>query len=137
MINQTLTDSFMLDLLRAVHDAEADMLKIALYGPSASLGRATTAYTTAGEIAASGYTAGGLALTNVTTGFENDWLYMTFDDPQWSGAFSAAGALIYNASKSNKSIAVLDFGMVRTSTTLFKLNLPKLLPQQAIIRFKR
>lgn len=137
MINQTLTDSFMLDLLRAVHAVESDLVKIALYGADASLGRATTAYTTAGEIEASGYTAGGLALTNVTVGFESDWLYMTFDDPQWSGALTAAGALIYNASKSNKSIAVLDFGMVRTSTTLFKLNVPKRLPAQAFIRFKR
>ena len=137
MINQTLTDVFMTDLWRAVHDFTTDTIKVALYGTSAEIGRATTVYTTTGEIVSSGYTAGGIALSNVSVRFEEPYSWLVFDNPTWSGALLAKGALMYNASKSNKAIAVFDFGMVRTSTTTFQLRALNNAPLTAVLRFKR
>lgn len=137
MINQTLTDVFMTDLWEAVHDFTSDTIKVALYSSTASLGRDTTVYTTTGEVVSTGYTAGGLALSNVSVRFTEPYSWLMFDNPTWASALSAKGALMYNASKSNKAIAVFDFGMVRTSTTSFQLRALNASPLTAVLRFKR
>jgi hypothetical protein len=137
VINQTLTDLFMTDLWNAVHAFPTDSIKVALYDQTATLGRGTTAYTTAGEVVSAGYTAGGITLTNVSVRFEEPYSWLLFDNPIWNAALSAKGALMYNASKSNKAIAVFDFGMVRTSTTTFQLRALNSSPTTAVLRFKR
>jgi len=104
-------DSFKKELMQAIHDLESDTIKIALYGSSASLGPNTTAYTTTGEITGTGYTAGGKTLTSPALTINRSVAYADFADASWPGAsFEAYGALIYNSSKSNRGIWVLNFG---------------------------
>lgn len=121
MIAQTLTTSFKVQLLTATHDftpSTGDTFKMALYLPTADIGASTTAYTTTGEITDTGYTAGGIVLTTVTPTSSGTTAYVSFSTATFTGVVSSsiAGALIYNSSKSNKSVAVLDFGSTKTST---------------------
>jgi hypothetical protein len=132
---QTLTTSFKQDILLGVHDLDTDTLKIALYLATADLGAATTVYTTTGETSGAGYTAGGNTLTGVTVLTSGTTAYVDFANPTWDPAsFTARGALIYNASKSNKAIAVLDFGSDKTTTTTFTVQMPANTASSALIR---
>jgi hypothetical protein len=132
---QTLTTSFKQDILLGVHDLETDTIKMALYLATADLGAATTVYTTSGETSGTGYTAGGKTLTGVTVLTSGTTAYVDFADPSWDpAAFTARGALIYNASKSNKAIAVLDFGSDKTATTIFTVQMPANTATSALIR---
>jgi hypothetical protein len=132
---QTLTTSFKQDILLGVHDLETDTIKMALYLATADLGAATTIYTTTGETSGTGYTAGGKTLTGVTVLTSGTTAYVDFADPSWDpAAFTARGALIYNASKSNKAIAVLDFGSDKTATTVFTVQMPANTATSALIR---
>ena len=133
--DQTLTTSFKQDILLGVHDLETDDIKMALYLATASLGATTTVYTTTGETSGTGYTAGGETLTGVTVLTSGTTAYVDFADPSWDpAAFTARGALIYNASKSNKAIAVLDFGSDKTATTTFTVQMPANTATSALIR---
>jgi hypothetical protein len=133
--DQTLTTSFKQDILLGVHDLETDDIKMALFLATADLGAATTVYTTTGETSGTGYTAGGLTLTGVTVLTSGTTAYVDFADPSWNPAnFTARGALIYNASKSNKAIAVLDFGSDKTTTTTFTVQMPANTATSALIR---
>jgi hypothetical protein len=91
------------------------------------LGAATTAYAITNEVVGTGYTAGGVTLSgfNVTTSGTTAILDFT-TDPSWASAsITARGALIYNSSKSNKAVYVLDFGSDITSTNgTFAVALP-------------
>lgn len=119
-ITQAICSSFKSELLAAVHDFSAvggDTFKLALYTSSASLGSSTTAYTTSGETTGTGYTAGGQTLSNLGITLSGTTAYIDFSDISWTGAtFSTAGALIYNASKSNKAVAVFNFGATYSVT---------------------
>ena len=133
--DQTLTTSFKQDILLGVHDLDTDTLKMALYLATADLGAATTVYTTTGETSGTGYTAGGNTLTGVTVLTSGTTAYVDFADPTWNPAsFTARGALIYNASKGNKAIAVLDFGSDKTATTSFTVQMPANTATSALIR---
>ena len=136
MITAGLTDSFKEQLLLGVHDFETDTFKIALYTSSAILGPTTTAYTSTGEVSGAGYTATGLVLTNVTVNLGQGIGYVSFDNPAWVGAtFATRGALIYNFSKSNKSVGVLNFGIDQTMLgQSFTIQLPTDDPETALIR---
>jgi len=132
---QTLTTSFKQDVLLGVHDLATDTLKIALYTAEASLNADTTAYSTDNEVVGAGYTAGGNTLTGVTVLTSGTTAYVDFADSTWDTAdFTARGALIYNASKSNKAIAVLDFGADKTATTTFTVQMPANTATSALIR---
>lgn len=123
MIIQCLTNSFRSEMLKAVHDLETDVIKLALYTGSANLYPTTTVYSTTDEVVAAGYSAGGIVLTGVTisTGTASTTqpapVYVDFADAVFNAAITARGALIYNSSKSNKSVAVLDFGADKTAST--------------------
>lgn len=135
-ITQTWTTSFKQQVLLGEHDLDTDVLKIALYTDAAILGPNTTVYTTAGEISGTGYTAGGNVLINVTVNSGNGIAYVSFDNPTWVGAsFTTRGALIYNSSKSNKAMFVLDFGTNQTAVNeTFVLDLPADNPTFAVIK---
>ena len=133
--DQTLTTSFKQEILLGVHDLDTDTLKMALYLGSANLGAATTVYTTAGETSGAGYTAGGNTLTGVTVLTSGTTAYVDFANSSWNPAsFTARGALIYNASKGDKAIAVLDFGADKTTTTVFTVQMPANTATNALIR---
>lgn len=124
-IQQSLCNSFKTEALDGVHLA-ADSYKIALYTSAATLSKATTAYAATNEASGAGYTAGGATLVGRSVVLDVDTAILDFTDPQWASAsITARGALIYNASKSNKAVAVLDFGQDITSTNgLFTVALP-------------
>jgi hypothetical protein len=135
-ITQTWTTSFKRQLLLGEHDLDTDVLKIALYTSLATLGPDTTVYSTTNEVSGTGYTAGGLTLTNVTVNQGNGIAYVSFDNPTWAGtSFTTAGALIYNSSKANKAMFVLNFGMNQTTVNEnFVLDLPAANPTFALIK---
>jgi len=135
-IIQTQTTSFKAELYQAIHDLTTDTLKIALYTNSATLNETTTAYTTSNEITGTGYMAGGVTITGVTVNSSGYTAYVSFNNPSWTSAsFTARAALIYNFSKSNRSIAVLDFGSNKTvSSNTFLITLPTNNASDALIR---
>jgi len=111
MITQALTSSFKQELLQGVHDLDNDVFKVALYLASANIDSTTTVYTTTGESSGTGYTAGGQVLVNLGASLSGTIAYASWENAEWPGAIiSAAGALVYNSSKGNKSVAVLNFG---------------------------
>lgn len=135
-ITQTWVTSFKRQLFLGEHDLDTDTLKIALYTSLATLGPDTTVYSSVNEVTGTGYTAGGLTLTNVTVNQGNGIAYVDFDNPSWAGAsFTARGALIYNSSKANKAMFVLNFGMNQTAVNEnFVLDLPANNPTFALIK---
>ena len=133
-IVQTQTTSFKKELYEAVHNLSTDTLKIALYTGNASLNEDTTAYTTSNEVVASGYTAGGNTLTGVTISSADYTAYVNFANTSWMAAITARCALIYNVTQGNKSIAVIDFGADKTSTTTFTITMPANTSTTALIR---
>lgn len=141
MLIQCITNSFRSEMLQAVHDLATDTLKLALYTGAANLYPTTTAYTSTGEVVATGYTAGGVILTGVTitTGVASTTqpavVYVSFNNVVFNAALTARGGLIYNASKSDKSIAVLDFGSDKTSSSTFTVQMPPNTASSALLRF--
>jgi hypothetical protein len=111
MIVQTQTTSFKAELYEGIHDLIDDTIKIALFNANADLTANTTAYSTNQEVTGTGYTAGGNTLTGATVRSSGTTAYVSFDNTSWSSAsFTSRGALIYNSSKANRSVAVLNFG---------------------------
>jgi hypothetical protein len=133
-IVQTQTTSFKKELYQAVHNLSTDILKIALYTGNANLNEDTTVYTTSNEVVASGYTAGGNTLTGVTISSADYTAYVNFANTAWTAAITARCALIYNVTQGNKSIAVIDFGADKTSTTTFTITMPANTSTTALIR---
>ena len=136
MIYQTQTVSFREELLKGIHDLLTDTLKLALYYSTADLSEDTTIYGTSQEVVGAGYSAGGVILTGVTINNLNGIVYVNFNNAVWNPAsFTAAGGLIYNASKANRSIAVLSFGGDKTATNTFTVGMPPNTSSSALLRF--
>lgn len=136
MITQTQTTSFKAELYQGIHNLLTDTIKIALYTADASLGEATTVYTSDSEITGTGYTAGGKTLSGATVSTASGVAYVSFSNIDWTSAsFTCRGALIYNASKANRSVAVLNFGSDKTvSNNTFLITFPANTSTSAIIR---
>lgn len=132
-ILQTQTTSFKKELYEAIHDLSTDVLKIALYTASADLNETTTAYSTSEEVTGTGYVAGGVVMTGVTISSSGYTAYVDFADVVFNAAVTARCALIYNSSKANRSIAVLDFGSDKTSAN-FTITMPSNTATSALIR---
>jgi hypothetical protein len=108
--------------------------KIALYTANADLGPNTTAYTSAGEVVGSGYTATGEALTIIPVASGGTTAYISFNNVTWDPAsFTARGALIYN-SNTGAAVCVLDFGSDKTATNTFTVTFPAATATAAVIR---
>jgi hypothetical protein len=142
MIEQGVTNSFLYELPLAVHDFSVDTFKIALYISTADIGRNTPTYIVTGEVTSgAGYTTGGNTLANPTVKVDTtrNVVYISFDNTSWANAFfTARGALIYNSSKSNKSVAVLDFGDDKNANGLtFRVTVPADTSTTALIRLVR
>ena len=141
-IQQGLTNSFKQEMLQAGQNLATDTLRMALYTAFSDIGPETTVYTATNEITGAGYTAGGETMTGVTistqtTGPNAGTVYVNFADVSWSGAdFIARGALIYNVTQGNASVAVLDFGSDKTfSATSNTVTMPANTATTALIRF--
>ena len=119
-IQQGLTNSFKQDMLQAGQDIITDILYMALYTAFSDIGQQTTEYTPSNEVVGTGYFPGGELVTGATisTDVQTGTVYVNFDNVSWPGAnFTARGALIYNVTRSNKSVAVLDFGSDKIFTS--------------------
>jgi hypothetical protein len=126
-------DVFKTGLLNGSFNFSSGSFYMALYTNSATLDADTTAYTTTGEVVASGYTAGGALLAGATVAISNNVAYITFSNPVWTAALTARGALIYKAG-SNGAVCVLDFGSDKTSINTFTVQFPVADSNSAIIR---
>ena len=133
-IVQTQTTSFKKELYQGIHDLSTDTIYIALYTAAADLNAATTVYSSANEVVASGYTAGGQVMTGVSISSDGYTAYVSWDNVSWTTAVTARCALMYNVTKGNKSVAVLDFGSDKTSATTFLITMPANTSTAALIR---
>lgn len=133
-ILQTQTTSFKKELYQAVHNLSTDTIYIALYTGNANLNEDTTVYSATNEVSGTGYAAGGQALTGVAISSSGYVAYVNWANVSWTAALTARCALIYNVTQGNKSIAVLDFGSDKTSTTTFTITMPANTSTTALIR---
>jgi hypothetical protein len=145
-VTNAMCTSFKVELMTATHNFTAstgNAFKIALIKatPTGDYGAATTNYSNltgaSDETSGTGYTAGGVALTNVTPTSSSTTAFTDFsNDPTWTSAtFSSDGALIYNTSSSNRSVCVLTFGGTKTVTSgSFVIQFPTANSTDAIIR---
>lgn len=143
-ITQAMCTSFKVELLQGKHDFTASSghtFKLALFTSSASLGAATTDYSTSNEVSGTGYSAGGSALTSVTPTSSGTTAFGDFSDLTFSSAtITANGAIIYNTttgggSGTTDAVVVLAFGGDKTSTAGdFTIQFPTADASNAIIR---
>ena len=134
-IVQTQTTSFKAELYEGIHVLTTDVIKIALYTANANLNADTTVYSASNEASGGNYVAGGAILTPITVSFSlsDQTAFVGFPNFSWTGTITARCALIYNFSKGNKSIAVLDFGSDKTSSN-FTITMPANTSTTALIR---
>jgi len=122
----------------------ADTFKAALYLTSATVNAATTAYSTTGEVSGTGYTAGGVTVTNATAPIATNssatagvayWTpsaSITYTTVTLSTAFDAV--LIYNSSQSDKAVSVHTFGSQTITAGTFTLTMPSNTTTTALLR---
>jgi len=134
-IVQTQTTSFKAELYQGIHALTTDVIKIALYTASANLNADTTVYSSSNEASGGNYVAGGATLTPITvsSSTSDNTAYVGFPNYSWTGTITARCALIYNSSKANRAIAVLDFGSDKTSSN-FTITMPANTSTTALIR---
>ena len=122
-ITTAMCNSFKQELLGGVHDLDTHTLKIALIKPSptGNFGAATTNYSdvtgSSDEATGTNYSAGGQTLDSATITLSGTTAFVDFADEVFPNlTITAAGAIIYNSSASNKAIAVFSFGTNVAST---------------------
>jgi PKD repeat protein len=139
-ITTAMCTSFKKELLEAVHNFKnsgGSTFNLALYTSSATLGAATTAYTTSNEVSGTNYTAKGAALTRIDPSTSGTTALTDFADLTFSNAtVTARGALIFNDSAAgDPAVCALDFGGDKTSTAGdFTIQFPTADASNAIIR---
>ena len=136
-LEQGATNAFATGLMNGVYNFTTGSFKMALYTGAATLGPDTAVYTAGmtGEVVATGYTAGGIALpVSVVPISANDVTYISFSNVTWYGSITARGALIYQDGGSNPTVCVLDFGSDKTSTISLTIQFPTANSTNAIIR---
>jgi hypothetical protein len=123
VITQGIPVSFKAETLQGIHDfsVNGDQFYLALFTEQADLSSATTMYEPLGEVVGTGYTAGGLLLTNLGVGIGGQEAYTSWEPAIWQGPciFNVRGGLVYNKTKGNKAVDVLDFGMTYNVNTKF------------------
>ena len=150
---QSMCTSFMGELMTATHNfgtapiraaTTADTFKAALYLTSATVNAATTAYSSTNEVTGTGYTAGGVTVTNATAPIATNssatagvayWTpsaSITYTTVTLSTAFDCV--LIYNSSQSNKAVSVHTFGSQTITAGTFTLTMPSNTTSTALLR---
>ena len=145
---QAMCTSFKGEILSGIHalgttviraGTGADTLKAALYLASATVNAATTAYSVTGEVSGSGYSAGGITVTNATapttsgtTAYWTPSASFTYTSVTLTTAFDAV--LVYNSTQSNKAISVHTFGSQTITAGTFTLTMPTSDATNALIR---
>jgi hypothetical protein len=146
-ITQTLTYSFLFQLTQGMHNFSptvGNIFKLALFKKTALITGTYDANTTdysemvADEVVAAGYTAGGIALTNVATSSDGVAL-LSFANPTFTAALTSRGGLIYNSNilgPTKPSVAIIDFGADKTSNATLTVQMPALSSTTALIRLQ-
>jgi hypothetical protein len=129
--------SFKVDALNGIHafgasvvrgSTAADSFKAALFLASGSLGASTTTYSTTSEVSGTGYTAGGVAVPNATAPSVSGTaaIWTPSGSFAWTGMTASAfdTCLLYNATQSNKAVAVYTFGSQSVTASNFTLTMP-------------
>ena len=150
---QSMCTSFMGELLTATHNfgtaptratSTADTFKGALYLASATINASTTAYSATGEVTGTGYSAGGVTVTNATpptatnasstagVAYWTPSASLTYTSVTLTTAFDAV--LIYNSTQSNKSVSVHTFGSQTITSGTFTLTMPSNTTTTALLR---
>lgn len=116
-VNYGMTLACKLDLVTGLHQP-GDAYMVALYGADAVLNSFTETYTPTGEVRGKGYITGGKPLKGYDACLEGTRAEICWDSPvRWVNAtIRARHALIYNKSKSNRAITILDLGEEAAST---------------------
>jgi hypothetical protein len=134
-----LCSSFKQETLLAIHNFMNDQFMLALYTSAATIGPSTISYVPDGEVVASGYLAGGKLLTGPQVLLDPGAriAFATFSDPIWPNSqITARGALLYNSTKQNRAVAVIDFGSDQVSNLGdFHVLFPPAGVSTALIRF--
>lgn len=135
-ITQGMVSSYKVEEKKAIHDFTTDVFKMALYTSSATLGAATTAFSATNEVVGTGYTTGGKVMTGGSVVLDGTVAIVDFDDVVWlASTITARGALIYNSSKANRAVVVIDFQADKTSTAeAFTVIMPVPAAGTALIR---
>lgn len=130
-------NSFKAELLGMATHQASDVFMIAVYTSAATLDKTTTVYSATDEVVGAGYVAGGQALVGFSVTLDGDTAILDWTtDPLWTPAtISGAGALIYNATRANRAVAVLDFlGTVTSTAGPFTISLPAPTAASGLIR---
>lgn len=150
---QSMCTSFMAELLTGTHNfgtapiraaTTADTFKAALYLTTATLNASTTAYSATGEVTGTGYTAGGVTVTNATPPASTN-TSSTAGTAYWTPSASIAyttvtlttafdTVLIYNSTQSNKAVSVHTFGSQTVTAGTFTLTMPSNTTSTALLR---
>ena len=141
----TATHNFGVAPIRAA--TTADTFKAALYFASATINASTTAYSTTGEVtntSGSGYTAGGVTVTNGTAPIATNssaTAGVAYWTPTASFSWTALtvttafdSVLIYNSTQSNKAVSVHTFGSQTITAGTFTLTMPSNTTSTALLR---
>ena len=151
---QSMCTSFLGELLSSTHNFSsanpahtantADTFKAALYVTTATLNASTTAYSATNEVSGTGYTAGGVTVTNATNpsstnssttagvGYWTPSASIIYTGVTLSTAFDTM--LLYNSSQSNKAVAVYTFGSQTITAGNFTLTMPSNTTTTALVR---
>jgi len=146
---QAMCTSFKVEVLQGIHalgttvtrgSTAADVIKAALFLATATLGAGTATYSSTGEVTGTGYSAGGVTVTNATapnssgtTAFWTPSASIVFTGVTLSTAFDAV--LLYNSTQGNKAISVHTFGSQTVTAGNFTLTMPTNDSANALIRF--
>ena len=150
---QAMCTSFLGELMTATHNfgtaptrasTTADTFKAALYVTTATINASTTAYSATNEVSGTGYTAGGVAVTNATaptatnssstagTAYWTPSASITYTTVTLTTAFDTV--LIYNSTQSNKAVSVHTFGSQTITAGTFTLTMPSNTTSTALLR---
>ena len=145
---QAMATSFKTELLSGIHalgttviraGTGADTFKAALYLTTATLDASTTAYSSSNEVSGTGYSAGGITVTNATaptssgtTAYWTPSANFVYTTVTLATAFDAV--LIYNSTQSNRAVSVHTFGSQTISAGTFTLTMPTSDATNALIR---
>jgi hypothetical protein len=135
-MSSAICTSYLRERFEGLHGA-SDVYKVALYTAGAELDSSTTKYSSTDEVSGPGYTAGGQVMVGFVTGADGKTAWANWNsDPAWpNSSISARYALIYNSSKGNRAVVVLDFGTLKISSNgTFRIMLPPPGAESALIR---
>lgn len=150
---QSMCTSFLSQLMTATHNfgtaptrgtTAADTFKAALYVTTATVNAATTAYSSTNEVSGTGYTAGGISVTNATApsstntsatagvGYWTPSANLVYSTVTLTTAFDTV--LIYNSTQANAAVSVHTFGAQTITAGTFTLTMPSNTTSSALLR---